>query len=393
MKRLKIFGVAAVASLVLAATLGAFSASASEFRNPEGGTTTWSGSPTGENHRLILGGSEQFSCTNTSFSGTMTGVSAAQVTVAPQLGGCSWQQGLSFSWALNGCKYRLRPGLGEPNSTLGWVDIVGCEKPMSVNYLGCELKIGNQNGLGTVQYKNQSGEKEYVRVIAQLSGIEFTRSGGCSGPPGTFTSGTYTGEWNVKGLNAKSQPVHISVLGTSTPQSFAVDQAPASVTGKSAKEIGFFVFGGNGVLRCSEHSLSGELTSTTSASIAIVPAYQGCDFLGQSPKLSMGGCSYVFHASGGFDIVGATCATNPISVSALGCTMTVGPQSGLTGVTYANEGSAKLRSVKTGGEAGGLKYTAKGCPKNGSFSDGVYRSVDKFTATISGGSTQGFWVE
>jgi hypothetical protein len=77
----------------------------------------------------------------------------------------------------------------------------------------------------------------------------------------------------------------------------------------------------------------------------------------------------------------------------LGCTATIGPQSGLSGVSYANEGSGKTRSVTTGGEAGGLKYTLKGCPENGSFSNGVYRGIDTFTATNAGGQQQGISVE
>jgi hypothetical protein len=403
-RTIKTLGIATAMALALIA-FGASSASASKFINVSGGETTVSGSRSGANHVLTLGG-ESFKCSNVSLSGgKWNGLEPSDLLLAPELGGCSWQPGAEWTWNMNGCKLRLRPGLeNEAQSTIGWVDIVGCEKAMSISSSSpfCEVTIGNQNGIGTMQYKNTgTGSQQSIQLIANLSGIEYTRSAyGCSSSNGTlstFTNGAYAGEWTLKGstTNGLTQKP-IKVEPTKSAKSFFAEEAPVTIAGKIAENKAFLEIAGNGGVTCSEHQLSGTSASATIASITVTPFYSGsCTFLGQKATVNMGGCSYVLHVNGEFDIAGSTCASNPIVISAGSCTATIGPKSGLSGLTYSNAGSAKLRSVTTGGEAKGITSTTTGvgCITQGTFNSSVYKGKDTFTATNSGGKQQGLWVE
>ena len=397
MKSIRTLGIAAVMALALTAFAGAGTASASTFLNPGAGAAesrTWSGTRTGVNHRLTLPG-ESFNCSNVSFSGALTGPSGKEITVSPQLSGCVWG-GQPASFAVNGCKYRLRPGLGSGGSSVGWLDIVGCEKPMTFNNYGCKVEIGNQNGIGTIQYSSTEVEKnKTVNMAANLSGIEFTRNGFCFGANGTFATGEYIGDWLVKGFNSIGEQAPIAVEGTG-PSAFASEEAPVTFGGeRSGVNKAFIDTGSNGTLICSTHSFAGSSAAASFESMTLTPTYGGnCYFAGMTTSVSMGGCSYEFHRNGGFAIVGAGCAANPISFSAGGCTATIGPQS-LSGLTYANQGTGKLRSVVTGGEAKGLTVTTTGagCANPGTLSIGVYKGIDRLTAANSGGKQQGLWLE
>jgi hypothetical protein len=401
-KSIRTLGIAVVMALALTAFAGAGTASASEFRSPGAGAglTTWDGSRTGANHTVSVGNGEKISCSNVSFSGNMLGETFPQITVTPELSGCIWK-GAGVSWAMHGCKYRFDAGVGYASQPMsGTLDIVECETPMSVELSGCKVSIGNQNGIGTVEYVNGLVEgHKVVYAKAKLGGLTYTRTG-CTGS-GTFGSGEYNGEWIVKGTRNGS-PVAVEVE-PGGPSRFAGEEAPLTITGSSAKDAGFLIFPGLSSLRCTEHTLSAASAVAAPESITVTPVYKGCVFLGQpegtggKTQQSMGGCSYVLHASGGFDIVGATCASNPITISALGCIVTVGPQShGSNLLTYTNGGSTKGRSVTSGGEMPFIEYSKSAtCPGGGKkgATDGIYKSVDRFTATNSGGLQQGFWVE
>jgi hypothetical protein len=392
-------GIAVAMALALTAFIGAGSASASQFFAPGTGQAeinTWSGSRSGGNHTLALSG-DSISCSNVAFSGQMQGPLSREVTVTPELAGCKWQ-GLSNAFAMHGCKYRLRPGIGTEGST-GWIDIVSCESPMSIESGGCKIEIGNQNGIGTVQYSDV-GEipKKTLAIAAQLYNLEFTRKGTCTFGTGTFT-GSYTGNWSAKATSPKGEQRELRIE-SSGPIKFSADEAPVKILGErqSGPIAAVFLAGYNGVLSCTVHALKGESATVTASTIAVTPAYSNCKFNGQSTTFSMGGCSYVYHAWAyeGVDIVGATCASNPITFTSAyePCTITIGPQSGLSGLSFTNEGSGKTRSANTAGEAAGLVFTAGlGCSVPGTSNAGYYKSKDKFTATNSGGSQQGFSVE
>jgi hypothetical protein len=412
-KSIRTLGIAAVMALALTAFAGAGSASAaSVFENPGAGaadTTTWNGERVGTNHKLVLGpdiySADIFSCSTVPISGQIMGQKASELAVTTTLGGCTWNQGgLGAAWTMNGCKYRLRPGAGTENQTVGTLDIVGCEKPMTFNSYGCKIEIGNQSGLGTVTYKSVEIEKTWtVEAIASLSGITYTRYGPgvCVGSGGTFSNGTYTGSWTVTGNRAGKVPVKVFGTAAPAPTKFAAEEAPVTIagvrTGTNTKQ--FSPLNGYGV-SCKGYTLSGTSASVTSGAITLTPAYKECTVAGEAVPdsyVSTGGCSYVFHANGEFDIAGATCASKPITITGAGCIVTIGPQSGLSGFTYVNEGSGKLRTVSMSGMTpeGSLTstYTGPSCFQPGTFKYGRVFSNAKLTATTSLGGMQGLSVE
>jgi hypothetical protein len=391
-KRIKTFGLAVAMALALTVLLGASAASAAVFNSPSGGELTWNGTRSGSSHTLKLPPGQN-TCSNVSFSGKMTGFSASAITVTPELANCSWliNVGAPVSWSIGTCKYQFNVGEWLGSSAKGTLDIVGCKTPMRVEALGCETSINNQSGLGSVEYQNTTVEgKPGLLVKANLNNLVWTARG-CAGivPNGTHANGAYIGEWTVKGTQLGEQYALEVGAAAIKPVSFATGKAPATISGKfGVNQTGYgkaiFATPTVGPVNCKEHKFSGTSGASTFAEMAVTASYGDCQFLGQSTLLNMGGCSYVFDYSGQLDIVGETCASNPITYSALGCTVTIGPQSGISGILYGNLGSGALRRVSTGGEATGLTYSlATGCPSKGTHSNGAYRSIDEFT-TASG---------
>jgi hypothetical protein len=405
-RTIKTMGFAIAVALALTAFVGATSASASEFQTPGVGQavkTNWNGSPVGiKSHTLKLG-NDWFSCSNSSFSGEMEGPAAKEITVAPTLSGCvvnSWPA----SWTMNGCKFRLHPGTGTENQTVGTLDIVGCEKPMTASNESCKFEIGNQSGIGTVEYKNVLLSPSTITAVANLNSITYSRVNfnGCLNT-GTFNNGTYSGEWTIKGsVPGSGLPREIKVFGTASPPpptKFAAEEAPVTIAGVDNVSRKRMYLGGAGSLVCEGYSLNGASASASSASITLVPTYSKCTFNTVSipdSSVSAGGCSYVLYPNGKLDIAGATCASNPITVSRPGCVITIGPQTGLTGFSYVNEGSGKLRTVSMSGVASSvMKFTAVGanCNGEGVFTNSNLFSTSKLSATNSSGGVQGLSVE
>lgn len=402
MKRIRAVMLAGSVALVLMAVAGLSPASASQYVAPGaggGGVTTWTGTAGPTSHALTLG-ADKFTCSSPSFAGSMTGETATSLNVSPNLGTCAWNYlGQSVKWSTNSCEFRLRPGLGSGGKTTGWLDIVNCQSALTMSASGCLLSIGNQNGVGTMTFETTgAGSEKSVQVTANLSHLEYTRSGTCVGANGTFSDGTYTGSWNAAGTrNSKQVAVGVEALAASR---FGVEAAPASIAGSNSGNSKRLTAAG--ALTCSSYSLSGSLASVTSQSITVAPSYSGCSWSGVAipdSSVSAGGCSYVIYVSGRFDIAGANCASNPMTISRPGCTVTVGPQSNLTmgaANPYSNEGWGKTRTVSmASGFTNGLKYTAAGaaCGGEGTFSNGSVVSTAKLSATDAGGSAQGLWFE
>jgi hypothetical protein len=384
-KQLKTFGLAAVLALALAATVGAASASAAIFEIPGAGTeatTTWNGVRLGKEHKLTLG-LNVFSCENVALAGgQMKGESTTELTVPVKELGCS-EFGLGAIWFPHGCQYRFNPGAGAENPKVGTIDIVGCKEPMSFETAGCRLTIGNQNGLGSVTYTRTESEKvQSVKVAANLSGITYTaKGGGCNMLEGTYSNGTYVGEWTVR-------PAH-----------FTTEAANATVSYTQSSGAKIFTFPTQANLICGTYDATGSMSALIAESITLTPSLlSSCTSFGGPVSPSMGGCSFKFSGSGAVSIVGAACAGNPITIKSTvewwNCTITVGPQGPLVGATLTNEGSGVTRKVALGGIALGVKYTASGssCPGGtGTFSNGEYKPRLRFSAEST--KTTGLWIE
>jgi hypothetical protein len=403
-------GIAVAMALALTAFVGAASASASVFQTEGAGATDitkLTGTRGVKAHVLGLG-NESFSCETVGFSGQWEGAEVSEATVTPELSGCVNFPYSSVGWQMNGCKYRFHPGTGTTTQTVGTVDIAGCEKPMSINTGGCIREIGNQNGIGTVEYKDTTVEGHtVVMVIAKMTGITYSRntSGACPGSGGTFNNGTYTGEWKMAGSGgAKNAPMNIKVLGTPPPPPthFTAEEAPVTIVGTGSTELPKRIvpLGGNGVT-CTKYTLNGTMASTSATTITLVPTYKECTVNTEPVPdgfVNAGSCSFVFHLNGELDVVGAECASKPLSATRAGCIATIGPQSGLVGFGYANllPGSGKSRSVSMSGNTGEhvtYNVTGPSCFMLGTFGNGRILSNAELKATNSKGEAQGLWLE
>jgi hypothetical protein len=394
-KSIKTLGIATAMALALIAVAGAAMASASVFKS-ETEKTTWSGAVT-NNHTLSLPGNGTFTQCGNSISGETSESTQAALTVSPPVSkmNCVFG-GLPWTWKTGACKFRFHPGYGGP--LVGSMDLTGCgSSPLETTFTGCTITIGDQNDLGNVTYQTVgSGSKREVTAAASLNNILYTATGAGCFAPGTHHDGTYTGGWKVSGSSGGKQ---VGVWAELTsPTKFVAEEAPLTIGGKVAGGSKIAVFYGpalsGGNVGCTEHSLAGESVTASPESIALTATYGKCNVAGLSASVSMGGCSYVLHANGAFDIVGVACAGSPITITRGECTMTIGPQS-LSGLTYTNGGSGNSRNVTQTGEAVGLKYTTSGKCEGGTgtFTNGSYRATDVLTATNKSGGSQGLSIE
>jgi hypothetical protein len=395
-KSIKTLGIATAVALALIAVVGAGSASANWFKS-EAVKTIWTGqtSPVGgtSKHVLNLPKSNGFTGCKNNFSGeTATSVSPSlRVSHRDEEGLPRLHCGLfgqEFIWAMGSCEYRFHSSEG---SLEGSVDLVCGKTGMRAEVAGCITTIGNQNNVGTVTFKNVgTGSEREITANAKLEGLTYTNEGACS--VGTFHDGTYKGEWVIKG---ESEGKQVGVWMGPSP-TFAAEEAPVSIAGMDAANAKRIQVGRN--LVCESYTLSGTSANATSETIALTPAYGSCKFGTEvipDSAVSAGSCSFMFHANGELDIVGANCASNPMSITSSGCVATIGPQSGRLGFTYANEGFGSFRTMSMSGQANGVTYTAvgAGCAAEGTFSTGSILSTSTLSATTSAWFQQGLWIE
>jgi hypothetical protein len=422
-KSIKTLGVAIMMALALTAFAGAGTASANYFKaavEPQ----KWNGEPTGNDpvngkkHSLYIGASlPPFICSEVAFSGETKAKSISDLRVSPQLGNCEHMGAGKTSWQMNGCQLRFKPGPGP--SLVGTVDIVGCTKPMRSETWGCWAEIGNQNGLGKVEYENTtSGGVPAVKVIAKLTGITYTRYYGPCVPStnGTFSDGTYQGEWLVKGATVPGGTAAAAEIQSATVASprFNAEEGPATLSGIGTNPVVLnfptaIPGNNNGQVYCESATYSGTASLVPTEAISLVPTFHGCfvssfkegketsTWVIADKDITAGACSYQLQAKGGFAIVGASCAASPIKITTPGCVLKLGPQSGFPGPTFSNSGSGTLRKVTVSHNTNtkGLTYTAEGagCVTPGTIAAAVPRPNMSLSAKDSSGAAQGLWVE
>jgi hypothetical protein len=414
-RSIKSLGIATAVALALIAVAGASAASAALFHGPSEHAETLTGSRGASNHVLSLGPVETYSCSAVSFSDAIAASESAsfrEFTVSPELNECKKGSTPIGGWHINGCQYRFHAGPSNAEPIVGWVDITGCEAPMSYTStfpVPCTVAIGNQNGIGKVEYKN-SEENMTPVLIVNLSNLTYTRSGeGCSWGTGTFTDGKYTGEWNLKARWSEGTQVPLYV-SPNPPELFHAEEAPITIAGSNLTTIKAFNFHNDGYLWCENQTYNGTSSNIAPSSLTVAPAYQTCTWYVNEPEkginnefplpnenISAGGCSFTFSLLASFSIGGSNCASNPITVTRTGCTVTVGPQSH-SGLVYTGPLSGgKNRSVQMNpsGTSATLTYTATGssCPEQGTFSNGYLSSKVTFSAKNSTGEWQGLWLE
>jgi len=130
-------------------------------------------------------------------------------------------------------------------------------------------------------------------------------------------------------------------------------------------------------------------------------AGKGCTAFGVAAIVHMGSCDYLLKAVAGSNPptakVDIKCDTDgdaiAITASSLPCTITIGPQTGLTHVIFANNEGSEPTDVTASITVEKIKYTVigLGCSKAGTFEDGKYTGTTTLEA-FEGAPKVGFHV-
>jgi hypothetical protein len=181
---------------------------------------------------------------------------------------------------------------------------------------------------------------------------------------------------------------------------FHSEVEPTILEGSQVGTHKFTTTAGN--VTCSTAVFKGTAKLKTESDQTIHPEYSGCNLSGAefvSATVSTTGCNYTFtqpnSKAGVTDIV---CEVGKnITVTAFGCTITVGPQNNLA-VSYKNTGTGAGRDVDVNAEATNVVYSHTGFTcGTGSGTTGTYTgetTVKGYTDTNgTKGSQVGIWVE
>lgn len=187
---MKMFGLALVAVFAMSA-VAASAASAAKFQAasyPARVNATNSGA-----HTFKAGAIGTISCNTATFTGTefLSGASTT-LEVEPEYSGCTFLGVVGVVVNTNGCTYNFNEPTGTSPSFTGTVDVV-CPPGEAISFTSgtCTVTVGPQTGLKTVKYTNEANGT--VKVVAAVTGIEYTGSGLCPNEPGTHANGEYNG--------------------------------------------------------------------------------------------------------------------------------------------------------------------------------------------------------
>lgn len=162
----------------------------------------------------------------------------------------------------------------------------------------------------------------------------------------------------------------------------------------SPKETTAFTFNA-GKVQCSGAKFEGTEEGLVSLGLGfeaetatVHPTYSSCTAFGFPAEVSTGVCEYRLYPAKTVDII--NCETPiKVNVSSLGCNITIGNQTGLSSISYANEGSGSTADITMTPSVTGITYTSSGgfCGSSGTNGTYVGAALEKGYAD-SGHTTQ-----
>ncbi|MFT3864759.1 MAG: hypothetical protein QM729_10845 [Solirubrobacterales bacterium] len=197
----------------------------------------------------------------------------------------------------------------------------------------------------------------------------------------------------------------VGVVGASAASaaSFHSESSETFVLGSQSTQNVFTV--NSRTVKCSTATFTGSFTGTSKSTLEnIHPEYGGCEAFGLEATVNTEGCNYTFNEPSGSSTytgtVNVVCESGKeIEINAAStCVVKVGSQSGLSSVTYTDEGSGSSRSVLVTANVSGISSTVSGstliCGTNGTRSATYTGSVSTKGYTSAAHTTQtGVWVE
>lgn len=196
--RLKIVGVAALATLAMAVQTSSASAVVANFAS-EKYNATLTGNQTAAHTLETVAG--PLKCTTAKATVTIT-EKTTELFSTPSFAGCTFVAQTAFV-LVNGCKFRFEAGAmeGENEAKNGGLEI-WCEagKSLSVTANECIMKILPTGvGIGSIDYKNVAGGA--FEATANLSPIKYWLNNKCGKAEGNYENGVYNGIWKFTGNN------------------------------------------------------------------------------------------------------------------------------------------------------------------------------------------------
>jgi hypothetical protein len=141
---------------------------------------------------------------------------------------------------------------------------------------------------------------------------------------------------------------------------------------------------GTGIVKCTGLAIPAATVANGTTQIEAHPEYSGCKAFGVNANVVTTGCNYLFHLqAAGASSTDVVCSgTSKITVTPVGiaCTVTVGSQTGINGVTYENT-SGTPADITQNINATNVEYTetGSGCSTPGTRKTGTYKGKNTIT--------------
>lgn len=405
-KSIRTVGLACIAVLAMAASVGASVASASQFRAEEY-PVTFTGQQGTEAAQLVLKThAGKVKCNTATLSGGAVGA-ASTLSLTPSYSSCVLA-GVAVKVNANGCRYVLH-STNESAPYTGTFD-VSCAKggeEIEISDSTCLITVPAQSGLGSMEFSNSGkGRSRQIAASFNVSGIKHVVHSGCPNGGGTFETGTQTGTGTISGASETKGYALGAYVGNEQieePPFFKAESYPSSLIGKSSEpgDKPLFSFA-IGKFNCAETTLSGGVLTGASSTTIKVPAFTGCTLAGVGFEVKPNSCAFRFTlAEGGPPNtagLGITCETKGDAITFYwggSCVIKMGEQEHPQAVHYENTGTGKGRGVHLRAVVSGVTYEQQsGClGGSGTFNNGSFETGWQLSALDGVGTQQGLWIE
>lgn len=205
----KMLGLAIVTTFAMA-TISATVAQASEFQ-ATGSPARFHAANT-NNHVFHFGIAGNLSCNSATFSGAeFVNLPTEAVTLIPSYSKCTYLGVSGIALNLNGCAFLFTQPTAETTSTHRSSMGIECPAGKEIRFgaIGCELTIGSQAGLSTVEYQNL--EDGTAAIGFHIGNMTYTSKGICNGEAGLHHDGSLTGSAVVTAEDELGESVGVSI--------------------------------------------------------------------------------------------------------------------------------------------------------------------------------------
>lgn len=353
--------------------------------------------------KIALGAWASLDCDTTQLWAGMRG--ATNGPFETQSGGGAYCYQSSFEPVAleeNGCEVTLHPGAEtSANVFTGSFDIGGpnCTaitlKRSGSGSAYCHISIPAQSGLAAGFENTGSGSLASVMVSQKASGLKYTAEGNAAGcpPKGSYENGTWSSTREATALNEAGSRIGLSLDPTPATGvyleggQFKGESYPLVLEGGQVTQHAFRPDTESWQLKCGTVHSESLLAGSTSA-LPVGTSYGSCLAAESKATVAMNSCHYVFNGGGTMDIAcdkaGDVIAINTYKADGVTvkCTLELGAQTGLKGLTHTNFGKGSDQGVEVGFKVEGISFNVVqgllGClMSKGLHTSGTYTGTTK----------------